>query len=96
MVQTTQVFSTTRNSIKTLVVHWTNPETTEKVNYDNDTPCAARKNICVYPNGDVVKCFDHRRIPLAKEPLGNIGRQDIIEILINKAFNRDFKNYEDL
>lgn len=64
--------------------HWTNHETTEKVNYDNDTPCAARKNICVYPNGDVVKCFDHRRIPLAKEPLGNIAKQDIIEILSTK------------
>jgi radical SAM protein with 4Fe4S-binding SPASM domain len=64
--------------------HWNNHDTTEKVNYDNDTPCAARKNICVYPNGDVVKCFDHRRIPLAKEPLGNIGKQDIIEILSTK------------
>lgn len=62
---------------------WTNLQK-EEVNYDNDTPCAARKNICVYPNGDVVKCFDHRRIPLAKEPLGNIGRQDIIEILCTK------------
>ena len=47
---------------------------------DDGTPCAARKNICIYPNGDVVKCFDHRRIPLAKQPLGNIGEQDIIEI----------------
>jgi radical SAM protein with 4Fe4S-binding SPASM domain len=64
--------------------HWKNHDTSEKVNYDNDTPCAARKNICVYPNGDVVKCFDHRRIPLAKEPLGNIGKQDIIEILSTK------------
>jgi MoaA/NifB/PqqE/SkfB family radical SAM enzyme len=63
--------------------HWTNAST-EIVNYDNDTPCAARKNICVYPNGDVVKCFDHRRIPLAKEPLGNIAKQDIIEILCTK------------
>lgn len=62
---------------------WTNAST-EIVNYDNDTPCAARKNICVYPNGDVVKCFDHRRIPLAKEPLGNIAKQDIIEILCTK------------
>jgi radical SAM protein with 4Fe4S-binding SPASM domain len=63
---------------------WNNHETTEKINYDNDTPCAARKNICIYPNGDVVKCFDHRRIPLAKQPLGNIGKQDIIEILSTK------------
>ena len=46
--------------------------------------CAARKNICIYPNGDVVKCFDHRRIPLAKEPLGNIAKEDIITILCNK------------
>ena len=64
--------------------NWHNPTTTEKVDYDNDTPCAARKNICVYPNGDVVKCFDHRRIPLAKQPLGNIAKQDIIEILSTK------------
>ena len=63
--------------------YWTNASN-EEVNYDNDTPCVARKNICVYPNGDVVKCFDHRRIPLAKEPLGNIAEQDIIEILCTK------------
>jgi len=50
----------------------------------DDTPCAARKNICIYPNGDVVKCFDHPRIPLAKQPLGNISEQDIIEILCTK------------
>ena len=56
----------------------------EVVSYDNDTPCAARKNICIYPNGDVVKCFDHRKIPIAKEPLGNIAQQDIIEILCTK------------
>jgi len=48
------------------------------------TPCAARKNICVFPNGDIVKCFDHRRIPIAKEPLGNIARQDILEILCTR------------
>jgi len=50
----------------------------------SDGPCAARKNICIYPNGDVVKCFDHRRIPIAREPLGNIGREDIIEILCRR------------
>jgi len=50
----------------------------------NEFSCAARKNICIYPNGDVVKCFDHRRIPLAKEPLGNIGKEDIIQILCKK------------
>lgn len=62
---------------------WTNL-TTEVINYENDTPCAARKNICIYPNGDVVKCFDHRKIPIAREPLGNIARNDIIEILCTK------------
>lgn len=50
----------------------------------NDIPCAARKNICVYNNGDVVKCFDHHRIPLAKEALGNIVKEDIITILCKK------------
>lgn len=49
-----------------------------------DISCAARKNICIYPNGDVVKCFDHRRISLAKEPLGNIAKEDIIQILCKK------------
>jgi radical SAM protein with 4Fe4S-binding SPASM domain len=63
--------------------NWHN-EVSEKAMVDNGTPCAARKNICIYPNGDVVKCFDHRRIPLAKEPLGNIAKQDIIEILCAK------------
>jgi MoaA/NifB/PqqE/SkfB family radical SAM enzyme len=51
---------------------------------DDNSPCVARKNICIYPNGDVVKCFDHHRIPYAKEPLGNIQQCDIIEILCNK------------
>lgn len=63
--------------------YWTNVSN-EVVDYNNDTPCAARKNICVYPNGDVVKCFDHRRIPLAKEPLGNIAKEDILEILCTR------------
>jgi len=63
--------------------NWHNKVSAEQMVAD-DTPCAARKNICIYPNGDVVKCFDHRRIPLAKEPLGNIARQDIIEILCTK------------
>ena len=49
-----------------------------------EVACAARKNICVYPNGDVVKCFDHHRIPLAKEPLGNIAEEDIVTILCKK------------
>lgn len=63
--------------------NWHNKMSEEAMILD-DTPCAARKNICIYPNGDVVKCFDHRRIPLAKEPLGNIANQDIIEILCTK------------
>lgn len=63
--------------------NWSNAITPKEM-VDDGTPCAARKNICIYPNGDVVKCFDHRRIPLAKEPLGNIAKQDIIEILCTK------------
>ena len=51
---------------------------------DTGIACAARKNICIYPNGDVVKCFDHHRIPLAREPLGNIAREDIITILCRR------------
>lgn len=51
---------------------------------DSGVACAARKNICVYPNGDVVKCFDHRRIPSAQEPLGNIADEDIVAILCKR------------
>ena len=51
---------------------------------DSGLACAARKNICIYPNGDVVKCFDHRRIPLAREPVGNIAKEDIISILCKR------------
>jgi MoaA/NifB/PqqE/SkfB family radical SAM enzyme len=51
---------------------------------DTGVACAARKNVCIYPNGDVVKCFDHRRIPLAREPLGNIAKEDIITILCKR------------
>jgi MoaA/NifB/PqqE/SkfB family radical SAM enzyme len=64
-------------------VFWHSTKSSREMSAD-PTPCAARKNICIYPNGDVVKCFDHRRIPIAREPLGNIGRQDIIEILCAK------------
>lgn len=63
--------------------NWTHAVQPEQMTADS-TPCAARKNICVYPNGDVVKCFDHRRIPIAREPLGNIARQDILEILCTR------------
>lgn len=54
------------------------------VTAEDNISCAARKNVCIYPNGDVVKCFDHRRIPIAKEPLGNIAKTDIIEILCTR------------
>ncbi|WP_289056000.1 radical SAM/SPASM domain-containing protein [Carboxylicivirga marina] len=62
---------------------WNNPTDTPKLE-SSSVACAARKNIIVYPNGDVVKCFDHRRIPLAKEPLGNIEKEDIVQILCKK------------
>jgi len=62
---------------------WHDPLSIPK-NTSNDAACAARKNIIIYPNGDVVKCFDHRRIPLAKEPLGNIEKEDIVQILCKK------------
>lgn len=64
-------------------IHWRSTRTATQM-ADDPTPCAARKNICIYPNGDVVKCFDHRRIPVAREPLGNIAAQDIVEILCGK------------
>jgi MoaA/NifB/PqqE/SkfB family radical SAM enzyme len=59
-------------------------EVEHRSNKKDNIICAARKNICIYPNGDVVKCFDHYRIPLAKEPLGNIAKEDIMEILCKK------------
>lgn len=62
---------------------WNDPNSVKK-DRSNDFACAARKNIIIYPNGDVVKCFDHRRIPLAKEPLGNIQKEDIVQILCRK------------
>lgn len=62
---------------------WNDPNIASK-DPSTDFACAARKNIIVYPNGDVVKCFDHRRIPLAKEPLGNIQKEDIVQILCKK------------
>ena len=62
--------------------HWNSMN--EMKDTDDNIPCAARKNICIYPNGDVVKCFDHLRIHLAKEPIGNISKDDIIEILCTK------------
>ena len=61
---------------------WNNAETINEKT--NGFACAARKNICIYPNGDIVKCFDHHRIPIAKEPLGNIAKEDIIQILCKK------------
>lgn len=61
---------------------WNNVKTKNKK--ANGFACAARKNICIYPNGDVVKCFDHHKIPLAKEPLGNIAKEGIIQILCKK------------
>jgi len=48
---------------------------------DSGGVCSAWLNICIYPNGDVVKCFDHFRIPEASEPLGNIAEGSIVEIL---------------
>ncbi len=46
-----------------------------------DQPCAAWKNVCIYPNGDVVKCFDHLRIPSARAPLGSLRKASIRAIL---------------
>jgi MoaA/NifB/PqqE/SkfB family radical SAM enzyme len=65
---------------------WHNASFNSGLNSENRgaNACAARKNICIYPNGDVVKCFDHHRIALAKEPLGNISKEDIIPILCKK------------
>lgn len=63
--------------------NWTEHVPHKKMVAD-DTPCSASKNICIYPNGDVVKCFDHRRIPLAVQPLGNIAELDIVEILCTR------------
>lgn len=48
------------------------------------SPCAAWRNICIYPNGDVVRCFDHTRIPEAKHPLGNITDQSLDAILCSR------------
>lgn len=61
--------------------HWT---ALDNDDIDNNVFCSARKNICIYPNGDVFKCFYHFKIPLAMKPLGNIVKDDIIEILCSQ------------
>jgi MoaA/NifB/PqqE/SkfB family radical SAM enzyme len=43
--------------------------------------CEAWKNVAIQPNGDVVRCFDHHRLPEAREPLGNLERDSIGAIL---------------
>lgn len=53
-------------------------------NENNPVPCSAWLNICLLPNGDVVKCFDHVRIPSAREPLGNINTDSIESIFGNQ------------
>ena len=46
--------------------------------------CSAWLNISLYPNGDIVKCFDHLRIPEAVEPLGNISNMSLNDIMMTK------------
>ena len=82
--KTASVLTLHRLAYDLYIIDWYNDILGNRPAQENRQPCAARKNICVYPNGDVVKCFDHRRISLAKEPLGNIAKQDIIEILSTK------------
>lgn len=51
--------------------------------YDKDdgAECEAWRNLCVMPNGDVARCFDHWRIEEASEPLGNLTRENVLAIL---------------
>ena len=43
--------------------------------------CEAWRNVCIYPNGDVVRCFDHERLEVARAPLGNLKRDRIEDLL---------------
>lgn len=43
--------------------------------------CEAWRNVCIYPNGDVVRCFDHQRLDVARAPLGNLKRDRIEDLL---------------
>jgi len=54
---------------------------TDNVASDSEETCSAWLNICIYPNGDVVKCFDHFRLTEAREPLGNIENESMPSIL---------------
>jgi sulfatase maturation enzyme AslB (radical SAM superfamily) len=48
---------------------------------DARNPCGAWQNLCLLPNGDVVRCFDHWRIDSAREPLGNLTRDSVLAVL---------------
>jgi sulfatase maturation enzyme AslB (radical SAM superfamily) len=50
-------------------------------NGDAAAACEAWRNLCVMPNGDVARCFDHWRIEEAREPLGNLTRENVLAIL---------------
>jgi sulfatase maturation enzyme AslB (radical SAM superfamily) len=43
--------------------------------------CGAWQNICLLPNGDLVRCFDHWRVDAAREPLGNLTRDSVLAVL---------------
>lgn len=58
---------------------WT-PAPTDQGEGRNST-CEAWRNVCLLPNGDVVRCFDHWRIDAAREPLGNLTCDSVLAIL---------------
>lgn len=52
------------------------------------TGCDAWRNVCILPNGNLVRCFDHERLPIAREPLGNIAREGVTAILARERTER--------
>lgn len=50
--------------------------------------CAAWQDLAIHPNGDVVRCFDHHRLPVAREPLGNLETESI-EPILSRARTRE-------
>lgn len=58
--------------------HWTPAQAREPKSAGG---CAAWRNLCILTNGDVVRCFDHTRLPYAVDPLGNLRADSIQTIL---------------
>jgi sulfatase maturation enzyme AslB (radical SAM superfamily) len=61
---------------------WTTLRKKEKITSDSKQQCfAGGRNLSIVQNGDVYTCFQQNWIKDCQSPLGNLNKQDIIEIL---------------